>query len=98
ALRAQVAALQAQLLALQGSAGARDLQSGMQGEDVRMLQSLLMAQGYAIPAGATGYFGAQTKNALSAYQAGNGIAPAGGYFGPLTRTHLKAAGLTGLWW
>ncbi|MBP7741678.1 MAG: peptidoglycan-binding protein, partial [Candidatus Pacebacteria bacterium] len=38
-----------------------------------------------------GYFGAVTKAALSEYQAKNGISPATGYFGPLTRAEVSQA-------
>lgn len=76
----------------------RDLEYGMEGDDVRMLQTLLINQGYPIPAGATSLFLEQTRSALSAYQAVNGINPAQGYFGILTRTQMKNAGLMGLWW
>lgn len=76
----------------------RDLTVGMSGEDVRALQTLLMAQSYAIQAGATGYFANQTQSALAAYQAANSIVPAVGYFGPITRAQMKSAGLQGLWW
>lgn len=76
----------------------RDLDMGMTGDDVRALQTLLMAQGYSIPAGATGYFATQTRDALSAYQLKNGVTPAQGYFGERTRAQMKAAGLSGLWW
>ncbi len=81
-----------------GSLSVRDLEYGMDGEDVRRLQTLLIGQGYSIPAGATGYFGTQTQYALDAYQVANGIAPRGGYFGPITRAQMKEAGLSGLWW
>jgi peptidoglycan hydrolase-like protein with peptidoglycan-binding domain len=70
----------------------------MSGADVKALQTLLMTQGYPIPAGATGYFASQTKTALSAYQSAHGIIPAQGYFGIKTRTQMKVAGLGGLWW
>lgn len=76
----------------------RDLEYGMEGEDVRQLQTLLIGQGYSIPAGATSFFLEQTRSALSAYQSANSISPAVGYFGPITRAQMKAAGLTGLWW
>jgi uncharacterized repeat protein (TIGR02543 family) len=76
----------------------RDLTLGMSGTDVKALQDLLIAQGYAIPAGATGFFGAQTKVALTAYQDANGITPATGYFGVKTRAQMKGASLSGLWW
>ncbi len=76
----------------------RDLKYGMEGADVVALQTLLIGQGHSIPAGATGLFLNQTRSALAAYQAANGISPAVGYFGPITRAQMKAAGLSGLWW
>lgn len=76
----------------------RDLEYGMEGDDVRALQTLLIGQGYPIPAGATSFFLSQTQSALAAYQAANSISPAAGYFGPITRAFMKTAGLTGLWW
>lgn len=50
------------------------------------LQKFLIAAGYSLPAGATGYFGAQTRSALAKYQSTHGITPAVGYFGTATRT------------
>lgn len=76
----------------------RDLFFGTEGEDVKKLQKLLIQRQYAIPAGATGYFGLQTQYALDAYQVENGVAPRGGYFGPITRAQMKVAGLPELWW
>ena len=76
----------------------RDLPIGDSGEDVGLLQTLLIDQGYSIPAGTTGYFGLQTQYALDAYQVANGIAPRSGYFGSITRAQMKSAGLPGLWW
>lgn len=67
----------------------RDLMVGMSGLDVTELQNYLIVNGYAIEAGATGYFGQQTKDALIKYQIDNSITPAAGYFGPLTRATLK---------
>lgn len=89
-LMVQLTQLQAQLAALTGDAGGagsfnRDLDIGATGPDVTALQNWLIGKGYAITAGATGYFGAQTQAALAAYQAANGISPAAGYFGPKTR-------------
>lgn len=96
-LQAQINALLAQIAALQGgtavSAGytfTRDLTIGSTGADVTALQQFLIARGYAIPAGATGYFGTQTQAALASYQAANGINPPAGYFGPITRGHINA--------
>jgi hypothetical protein len=68
-----------------------DLTLGSTGTEVTMLQNFLMGKGYAIAAGATGYFGAQTKAALASYQSASGIEPASGYFGPLTRMKVNAS-------
>ena len=76
----------------------RDLEFGITGADVTRLQQLLINAGFQIPAGATGYFGPQTRGALMAYQKANGIIPPAGYFGPITRAQMKMAGLVGLWW
>ena len=73
---------------------ARDLTIGSTGADVTALQNWLISKGHAIAAGATGYFGAQTQAALAAYQAANGISPAAGYFGPITRAKVNAGGST----
>ncbi|CAN5678006.1 hypothetical protein BH11PAT2_BH11PAT2_07520 [soil metagenome] len=67
----------------------RDLTIGSTGSDVTSLQTWLIAKGFSIPAGATGYFGAQTKAALGAYQASVAITPAVGYFGPITRAYVN---------
>lgn len=70
----------------------QDLTIGSTGAAVTALQTFLIAKGFGIPAGATGYFGAQTQAALARYQAAYGIAPAVGYFGPITRSHVNASG------
>ncbi len=70
----------------------RDLTIGSTGADVTALQNWLISKGYAIAAGATGYFGAQTQAALAKYQAAKGISPAAGYFGPITRAAVAADG------
>lgn len=70
----------------------RDLHTGSTGADVTALQTWLIAGGYSIPAGATGYFGSQTKAAVAAFQAANSITPAAGYFGPITRAKVAAMG------
>ena len=92
ALLAQVASLQAQLGQSQGASVTftRDLTIGSTGADVTALQNWLIGKGNAIPAGATGYFGAQTQAALAAWQAANGVSPAAGYFGPITRAKVNA--------
>lgn len=65
--------------------GTVDLTVGSTGSAVTCLQQDLIAAGYSIPAGATGYFGAQTKAAVSSWQAAAGVSPAAGYFGPISR-------------
>jgi peptidoglycan hydrolase-like protein with peptidoglycan-binding domain len=84
--------------------GVRDLYLTMSGEDVRQLQELLIRVNTGPAARelarvtATGYFSTYTKNALGEYQLANGIVPYVGYFGVITRTQMKAAGMSGLWW
>ncbi len=73
----------------------RDLTIGSTGADVTTLQTWLIAHGYAIPAGPTGYFGTQTRAAVAAYQAAHSIQPTAGYFGPLTRASINAMIATG---
>ena len=67
----------------------RSLSIGVKGTDVSALQQLLVAQGFSIPAGVTGYFGVQTKSALANWQAKNNVIittnPGSGIFGPLSR-------------
>lgn len=80
-----------------GSVPASDLTLGAKGSDVIWLQEFLIEEASGPQAaslkaaGATGYFGAVTKAALSEYQAKNGISPATGYFGPLTRAEVSQA-------
>jgi len=72
----------------------RSLTLGSTGADVTELQTLLISKGFVIPAGATGYFGAQTQSALAKFQAANGISPAAGYFGPITMAKVASMGTT----
>jgi LPXTG-site transpeptidase (sortase) family protein len=67
----------------------RTLGVGASGADVSALQTALEQKGFlTMPAGlATGYFGALTFAAVSAYQASVGL-PSAGIFGPLTRARL----------
>jgi peptidoglycan hydrolase-like protein with peptidoglycan-binding domain len=95
-LIAGVVALSLAVSATASAAFTRNLTVGSQGTDVAELQSWLISKGYSIPsissgAVAPGYFGAQTKTALTAYQAANGI-PATGFFGPLTMASVNAGG------
>lgn len=75
-----------------------DLEYGDEGGYVSDLQTLLINNGYSIPAGATGSFLEQTKTALAAFQTANNISPALGYFGPATRAMMKSLNWKGLWW
>lgn len=98
-LTAQILQLQAQLGALSGgsppsgvtsSAGkcffTRDLTIGVRGDDVTCLQNYLTGTGhFSYSGGATGYFGSITRNAVSAWQASNGVTPTAGYFGPKSK-------------
>lgn len=97
-LLAQIQALQAQLIALQGgssSAGAtactftRALTVGARGDDVTCLQEYLASSGH-LSVSATGYFGNLTKAAVAAWQADNGVSPAVGYFGSISRAKYAA--------
>ena len=83
----------------------RDLQIGMTGSDVMTLQKFLNSIGFVLaasgpgsPGNETSKFASLTKAAVSRYQKANGISPAAGYFGPLTRANMKSKGLSGIWW
>jgi hypothetical protein len=67
----------------------RDLTLNTEGDDVKQLQQFLISKGYTIPAGPTGFFGAQTEQALIKFQQDNNITPAIGYFGPITRNFIN---------
>jgi hypothetical protein len=91
-LLAQIAQLEG---STSGSAGVcvsvpSPLTIGSRGADVTALQNILIQNGYVIPAGATGYFGTQTQTALAAWQADNGVSPAVGYYGPITKAAIDA--------
>lgn len=68
----------------------RDLTLGSRGDDVICLQNALIAAGYPVPAGATGYFGAQTRAAVAQWQSVAGVTPAAGYFGPKSQAAFQA--------
>jgi peptidoglycan hydrolase-like protein with peptidoglycan-binding domain len=105
-LRSYVEQLQSgqEVVSTTNSIEVRDLSLGMTGEDVKLLQEVLIRES-AGPAAAelsrvtaTGYFGTYTKNSLGEYQLTNGIVPYTGYFGVLTRTQMKQTEVSGLWW
>ncbi len=82
----------------------RDLFITFTGSDVEHLQNILIERKSGPSAleleriGATGYFGLYTKRALGEYQKAENILPYAGYFGPLTRAHMKSTTVPGLWW
>jgi peptidoglycan hydrolase-like protein with peptidoglycan-binding domain len=68
----------------------RQLQLGMSGSDVSLLQSFLAKNRTIYPQGlVTGYFGTLTVSAVSNFQARNGIATAG-RVGPVTLAAINA--------
>lgn len=94
-LQDQINALLAQIGSLQGGTSTscysftRDLTVGSQGADVTALQNYLAAKGYFNVA-ATGYFGAVTAQAAAAWQSANGVMPAAGYFGAISRAKYNS--------
>ena len=77
------------------------LSEGSQGEDVRLLQELLVKEGYLDAKEATGRFGPTTRTALQRFQCSAQIICTGtpettgyGRVGPQTRTLLMKKGLT----
>src|SRR3989344_843692 len=75
----------------------RNLETGMTGNDVKQLQIYLNAKGFKVSASGAGspgnettFFGAGTRAALAKLQAANGISPAVGYFGSLTREYINS--------
>lgn len=100
-LQAQIQSLLAQITLLQKQASGNntlpavcttvqnDLAFGSNGTAVTNLQNFLISQGFAIAAGATGYFGGQTQQAITKYQVTKGLSPANGTFGPATKTKIK---------
>src|SRR3989338_3200692 len=103
-LQARINALLAQLATLQGGTATtttactftRSLTMSSTGADVTCLQNYLTGTGhFTFAGGATGYFGSITKAAVAAWQAANGVAPAVGYFGPISQARYTAvAGTT----
>jgi N-acetylmuramoyl-L-alanine amidase len=70
----------------------RDLAMGTTGQDVIVLQGLMSELGYLnVPSGVPfGYYGTLTKNAVAQYQAALNVSPTMGYFGPITKTAMRA--------
>ncbi len=76
---------------------AGDLTIGSRGIEVTNLQTFLIQKAVGAEskklaeAGATGYFGVITENAVREYQIAMNISPANGYYGPATRTSVTLA-------
>ena len=103
ALLAQINSLQAQLTAGSGASSAvpaallssGNLTLGSKGAAVKALQQYLNGNGYQVAASGAGsvgneteYFGNATKAALAKWQSANGVSPAAGFFGAITRAKL----------
>src|SRR6202034_248555 len=72
-----------------------NLQIGSTGPEVKLLQEDLNSKGFTVastgpgsPGNETDMFGSLTKAALAKFQKANGISPAAGYFGPITRAYV----------
>lgn len=101
-----IANLQSQLSGLQGGGGApgvacaftRDLTVGVSaGDDVLCLQRYLNSAGFRVAASGAGspgnetrFFGPLTQAAVGKWQAANGVSPAAGYFGSISRARYNA--------
>lgn len=66
-----------------------DLEFGMQSDEVKELQKVLMILGLLKILEPTGYFGNLTLQAVKEYQTLKLITPVSGYVGPLTRAELN---------
>jgi hypothetical protein len=74
----------------------RSLTVGNTGPDVKSLQQYLNSKGFFVaisgpgsPGNETEKFGALTRSALARFQSANGISPAIGFFGPITRSFIQ---------
>lgn len=74
----------------------RNLTIGSTGSDVKTLQKYLNNNGFIIatsgagsPGNETLFFGPATQAALIKFQLAKGIIPPAGFFGPITREHIK---------
>ena len=80
-----------------GNSIARNLYRSLSGEDVRTLQKFLNNQGFTVALSGFGslgnettYFGGATEASVIKFQIANGISPAIGYVGPITRTFIAS--------
>ena len=65
-----------------------DLYFGLRGNEVKLLQTRLVTEGFLLADCITGYFGSLTKGAVIAYQKAHQIQQTG-YCGPITRKSLN---------
>lgn len=65
---------------------------GASGSHIVALQKALIARGFAIPAGATGYFGSQTRSAVAAFQRAQGWRGSGADGIPGSQTLARLGG------
>lgn len=75
----------------------RSLSQGVKGDDVMCLQKYLNSAGFKVAASGAGspgsettFFGSLTKKAVAAWQAANGVSPAVGYFGTISRAKFDS--------
>ncbi len=108
-LQAQIQALLAQISALQNPSSTssascttftQNLTVGATGGEVMSVQKFLNSNGAQVsatgagsPGNETSSFGPKTKAAVMVFQAANGVSPAAGYWGPITRA--KASSMCG---
>ncbi len=101
ALLAQIASLQGSSSTTTSGAGCytftRNHQQGDKGGEVMWVQKFLNTHGAQVAASGAGSsgnetdsFGGLTKAAVAKFQAANGVSPAAGYWGPMTRAKANA--------
>ncbi|HTR18436.1 MAG TPA: peptidoglycan-binding domain-containing protein [Candidatus Paceibacterota bacterium] len=101
ALLAQIASLQGTGTVSSGSGACftftQDESQGKTGGEVMWVQEFLNGHGFTVaasgagsPGNETSYFGALTKAAVAKWQAANGVSPAAGYWGPISRAKANS--------
>ena len=100
ALLAQISALQGGSTTTSGAgchAFTMTHQQGDSGGEVMWIQQFLNSHGAQVaasgagsPGNETAYYGALTKAAVAKWQAANGVMPAAGYWGPITRAKVAS--------
>jgi peptidoglycan hydrolase-like protein with peptidoglycan-binding domain len=95
-LNAKLVALQGGVVVAPGVNFTQNLTLGSTGSEVGALQQVLVSQNHlTMPAGvAFGYFGPLTQAAVAKWQTANGVSPAAGYWGPISRDRFAALGGT----